>query len=62
MIRLYQITISPLIPSACRFHPTCSQYALEAVSQYGVCKGSGLAIRRLLRCRPFGPSGFDPVP
>jgi hypothetical protein len=62
LIRLYQILISPLFPSACRFYPTCSEYAREAVLTYGMFKGSFLAIKRLLRCRPFGPGGFDPVP
>ncbi|MDQ7783134.1 MAG: membrane protein insertion efficiency factor YidD [Desulfomonilaceae bacterium] len=61
-IRLYQILISPLLTSSCRFYPTCSEYARDAVLRYGVFKGSWLALRRLLRCRPFGPGGFDPVP
>lgn len=59
---MYQVLISPLLPSSCRFYPTCSEYAREAVLRYGVLKGSWLALRRLLRCRPFGPEGFDPVP
>ncbi|MFH1115496.1 MAG: membrane protein insertion efficiency factor YidD [Pseudomonadota bacterium] len=62
MIRVYQILISPLLPSSCRYYPTCSEYAREAVLRYGVLKGSWLAMRRLLRCGPFGPGGFDPVP
>lgn len=62
LLRLYQILISPLIPSACRFYPTCSEYAREAVLKHGVLKGSWLAFKRLIRCRPFGPGGFDPVP
>jgi putative membrane protein insertion efficiency factor len=49
-------------PSPCRFHPTCSSYAHEAVDVHGTLRGGWLALRRLLRCRPFGPSGFDPVP
>ncbi|MBI5571461.1 MAG: membrane protein insertion efficiency factor YidD [Desulfomonile tiedjei] len=61
-IRLYQVLVSPLVPSSCRFYPTCSEYAREAVLRYGVLKGSWLAFRRLTRCRPFGPAGFDPVP
>ena len=62
MIRFYQLLISPLFPTACRFYPTCSEYAREAVLEYGVLKGSWLAARRIARCRPFGPGGFDPVP
>ena len=61
-IRLYQILISPLFPSSCRFYPTCSEYAREAVLEHGVLRGTWLALRRLVRCRPFGPGGFDPVP
>ncbi|MCA1959294.1 MAG: membrane protein insertion efficiency factor YidD [Desulfomonile sp.] len=61
-IRLYQILISPLFPSSCRFYPTCSEYAREAVLEHGVGKGLLLTLRRLGRCRPFGPGGFDPVP
>lgn len=61
-IRLYQRFISPLLPPSCRFTPTCSQYAIEAVSKYGILKGSWLALRRLLRCHPWGGSGYDPVP
>lgn len=59
---MYQIFLSPLLPSSCRFYPTCSQYAREAVLKYGVFKGSWLALNRLARCRPFGPGGYDPVP
>ncbi|MBI4965122.1 MAG: membrane protein insertion efficiency factor YidD [Desulfomonile tiedjei] len=62
VIRLYQVFLSPLFPSACRFHPTCSEYAREAVLTHGVFKGLWLALRRLIKCRPFGPGGFDPVP
>ncbi|MEW6138624.1 MAG: membrane protein insertion efficiency factor YidD [Thermodesulfobacteriota bacterium] len=62
LIRVYQVLISPLFPTSCRFYPTCSEYARLAVTKYGVFKGSLLACRRLLRCRPFGPCGFDPVP
>jgi uncharacterized protein len=65
-IRGYQIAISPLFPPACRFEPTCSDYALQALHAHGPAKGSWLALRRLLRCHPFtwlgGSSGFDPVP
>ena len=62
LIRLYQVLLSPLFPSACRFYPTCSEYAREAVRVHGVFTGSILALKRLIRCRPFGPGGFDPVP
>ena len=62
LIRGYQRLISPVLPPSCRFHPSCSQYALEAVTRYGALKGSWLATRRLARCHPFHPGGFDPVP
>jgi uncharacterized protein len=62
LIRGYQRLISPILPPSCRFHPSCSQYALEAVTRYGALKGSWLATRRLARCHPFHPGGFDPVP
>lgn len=62
IIRLYQVLISPLFPSSCRFAPTCSQYAAEALSRHGVWRGLGLTIRRLCRCHPFHPGGWDPVP
>ena len=65
-IRLYQWCISPLLPSACRFDPTCSHYAVEALKVHGPWRGLGLASRRLLRCHPIswlgGSSGYDPVP
>lgn len=61
-IRVYQIAISPMVGPACRFAPSCSEYALEALSRHGLVKGSGLALRRLLRCHPWGGSGYDPVP
>ena len=65
-IRGYQLAISPLLPSSCRYYPTCSHYAAEALEAHGFFKGSFLAVRRLLRCHPFerlgGGSGFDPVP
>jgi putative membrane protein insertion efficiency factor len=60
--RGYQLVISPALPAACRFTPTCSQYALEAVRRYGVFKGSWLAARRLAKCHPFHEGGTDPVP
>jgi putative membrane protein insertion efficiency factor len=62
LIRAYQVVISPALPPACRFTPTCSQYALEAVGRYGALRGSCLAARRLVRCHPFNRGGFDPVP
>ena len=61
-IRIWQRAISPLFPPTCRYSPTCSQYAIEAVHAHGVIKGSLLAIWRVLRCHPFASGGFDPVP
>lgn len=61
-IVVYQKAISPLLPAACRYTPTCSQYAKDAVNKYGAGKGSWLAVRRLLRCHPWGGHGHDPVP
>ena len=61
-IRLYQRYVSPMLPTACRFTPTCSQYAIEAIQKHGALKGLWLALRRLLRCHPWGGSGYDPVP
>ncbi len=61
-IRFYQRFISPLTPPSCRFTPTCSQYAIEALRKHGPLKGLWLAARRLLRCHPWGGSGYDPVP
>jgi putative membrane protein insertion efficiency factor len=62
IIRFYQRAISPMLPPSCRFQPTCSEYACEAVDKYGILKGGRLAIWRILRCNPFGGSGYDPVP
>lgn len=62
LIRFYQICISPLIPPRCRYVPTCSQYAIEAMQKYGAAKGGYLAAKRICRCHPFGGSGYDPVP
>lgn len=62
LVRGYQVGISPWLPPACRFTPSCSQYAIEALRRYGALKGSWLAARRLLRCHPFRPGGYDPVP
>lgn len=62
LIRFYQKCISPLTPPACRYTPTCSQYAIEAIKKYGVVKGCWLAAKRIARCHPWGGSGYDPVP
>ncbi len=62
IIRLYRKLISPLKPPCCRFTPTCSQYALEAIRVHGAFKGSALALWRILRCNPFSKGGYDPVP
>ncbi len=62
LIRLYQITLSPLLGTRCRFEPTCSAYAQEAITKYGFFRGVYLGTRRLLRCHPFHAGGIDPVP
>lgn len=62
LIRFYQVAISPLKPPTCRFTPTCSQYAIEAIKKHGAIKGLYLALKRILRCHPWGGSGYDPVP
>jgi putative membrane protein insertion efficiency factor len=62
LLRGYQIVLSPLVGPACRFTPSCSEYAREALARHGVRGGTALAARRLLRCHPFGGAGFDPVP
>lgn len=62
LIKMYKILISPYLPSACRFHPSCSEYALQAFKQHGVLKGLWLTSCRLFRCHPFANSGYDPVP
>ena len=62
LIRLYQLFLSPLIGPRCRYWPSCSAYAAEAIATHGALAGSGLALRRLLRCHPWGGSGVDPVP
>ena len=62
LIRGYRHYISPLFLPSCRFQPTCSQYALQSVERFGTVKGSWLAIKRILRCHPFHPGGYDPVP
>jgi uncharacterized protein len=62
LIRVYRLFISPIFPPSCRFQPTCSQYALDAVERFGSIRGSWMAIKRILRCHPFHPGGYDPVP
>jgi len=61
-LKFYKAAVSPLLPRACRYEPTCSVYAREAIERYGLRRGMGLAIARLLRCHPFRPGGLDPVP
>lgn len=62
LIKIYRKFISPLKPPSCRFYPTCSMYAIEAIEKYGAFKGSYLAIKRILRCHPLNKGGYDPVP
>ena len=62
ILRFYKRHISPLLPDACIYTPTCSEYAMEAIQKHGVIKGTGLAIWRVLRCNPFAKGGYDPVP
>jgi len=62
LLRFYQLAISPLMTPSCRFHPSCSNYALEALQVHGAAKGSWLAFRRVCRCHPWHPGGVDPVP
>lgn len=61
-IRFYQLAISPMLPPSCRYVPTCSQYAVEALRKHGPVKGLWLSVKRILRCHPWGGSGYDPVP
>ncbi len=61
-IRAYQLVLSPMLGPACRYSPTCSQYAIEALQKYGIFKGSYLSLRRIASCHPWGGSGYDPVP
>ncbi|MCD6120808.1 MAG: membrane protein insertion efficiency factor YidD [Spirochaetales bacterium] len=62
IIALYQKFISPLTPPTCRFYPTCSNYSKQALMKYGIFKGSYLSVKRVLRCNPFNPGGYDPLP
>ena len=62
LLRAYQYALSPLLGRSCRFFPTCSDYGIEAIGRYGAIKGSYLAMRRVLRCHPWHPGGYDPVP
>ncbi|MCL2289659.1 MAG: membrane protein insertion efficiency factor YidD [Bacteroidetes bacterium] len=62
LIKLYQFTLSPFLGKQCRFVPTCSQYGIEAIQKHGALKGSWLTIKRIVRCNPWGGSGYDPVP
>lgn len=62
LIRLYQVTLSPLIGRSCRYTPTCSNYGIEAIQKFGPIKGSWLTLKRILSCNPWGGSGYDPVP
>ena len=61
VIRAYQLLLSPILPPACRFQPTCSEYSIEAIRRYGALKGVAMAARRLLKCHPWHPGGYDPV-
>lgn len=62
LIRVYQMTLSQILPSACRFVPSCSQYGYEAINKYGALRGGWMTLKRIGRCHPFNPGGYDPVP
>lgn len=62
IVRAYQMLLSPLLPAACRYQPTCSHYAIEALEKHGAMRGGWLAFKRIARCHPFRPGGYDPVP
>lgn len=61
LIKTYQRFISPIKPPSCRFYPTCSQYTIDSISKHGIIKGISMALRRLIKCHPFNPGGYDPV-
>lgn len=60
-VRIYQVLLSPLLPPSCRFYPSCSQYAVEAIEKYGSLQGGWMTLKRLCKCHPFHPGGYDPV-
>lgn len=62
LVRAYQLFLGPLLPAACRYYPSCSQYAIEAIERHGSWRGGWLAVKRIGRCHPFRPGGYDPVP
>ncbi len=62
LVKIYQWFVSPILPNSCRYYPTCSSYSIDALKKYGPFKGTWLSIRRILRCNPWGGSGYDPVP
>jgi len=61
-VRAYQVSLGPLLPASCRYYPSCSAYAIEALERHGAMRGAWLSVRRILRCHPFRPGGYDPVP
>jgi len=62
LIKVYQRTLSRVMPPSCRFYPSCSEYGVQALQKYGIFKGGGLTVKRIARCHPFNPGGYDPVP